>query len=665
MEEKEIKEVEEVKTQEVQAKEVKAEEVKMKEVKAEEVKAEPSSQEQAYQDVIEFSEKPEDKKEEEEITFAFSSKKSSVSKRTADSSDGGDYALASSNRHRLNEVMEKVSGVSGSKKPPTAVFAAIAVLAICGITGGVIAALSSNRTVETEASVQSSVASETESSHLSVPFVPSDAAANALPIIQQESAEIKTIDTRSITFGNGVTVAGIDLTGKTLSEAYDAMQDRLLELRDKINISITCDGSKNITLTEDNFKFDTDIANVLIQAYHYSRGELDTPTVQTTTVSGATDFTVTTVVNKDSVKAAVKAVAEQFDIQPVDAHVEKFMPDQAEKFKFADGSDGYLINQNEVNNQITDILTQASKTGSFSIETTRTPYKVSLAEVKANTKLIASHRTTAANVWASNYNMQLAIQTANGTIVNPGETFSFNTMTGDTTNGDLGYVPSTAIVKGKYEQQYGGGICQASTTLYLCALKADMEVIERHAHQFPSSYADRGLDATVDYGNLDMRFKNNKDFPIYIATYVYDYNGDGLNELMVEMYGPLSTEYDEIVPVGWVTYAGSSTYSAKGAKVYFKNGKEIKREILPSGSYDYHYDDYYTALSMIPNDPENGPANVSPTYSTPTIYSPSGCGSSAPVDYGKAADYLSKALTAPANNNSSKPAETSNSASSR
>ena len=170
-----------------------------------------------------------------------------------------------------------------------------------------------------------------------------------------------------------------------------------------------------------------------------------------------------------------------------------------------------------------------------------------------------------------------------------------------------------------------------------------MEIVERYAHQYPSAYADRGLDATVDYGNLDMKFKNTKDYPIYMATYVYDYNGDGLDELCVEMYGPISTEYDEIVPVGWVNSVADRTYSARGAKVYFKNGKEVKRELLPAGSYDFKYDSYDYIVAIMPSDTEYGPKDVYPTYSSPEVLCPVGVGSCGPIEYGTAEKVLAAA----------------------
>ena len=473
-----------------------------------------------------------------------------------------------------------------------------------------------------------------------------------LPVLREESADIKTINTETIVFGDNVMVSGVKVSGMTLSEAYDALQNRLLDLRDDINIEINCSG-KNITLTQNDFSFDTDLSNVLIQAYHFSRGELDNPAVEYTENGKYKDFHVMSVINRDSISGAVKKVAEKFDVQPQDAHVKSFNPDKAEKFTYAEGSDGYLISQKTVQEEIEAILEKPEKKGGFSVKAVRTPYTKTLEAVKANTKLIGSHCTTANNVWASVFNMELAIKSCNGYVVKPGETFSFNKMTGDTTTGELGYVPSTAIVGGRYEQQYGGGICQAATTIYIAAMKAGMEAVERHAHQYASVYADRGLDATVDYGSLDMKFKNNYEYPIYIATYVYDYNGDGCDELCVEFYGPISAEFDEVVPVGWIDYIGNSDYSAAGAQVYFKDGKEVKRVYLPRGSYDYHGEGYYTLENMMPSDTDYGPKSVSPTGETPTIYSPNGCGSSAPVPYGTASEYLNHASIQQASSDSS------------
>ena len=540
---------------------------------------------------------------------------------------------------RKKTSIPMASGVSkkSRRRPLMAVGITLALVAVCGVGAMfIINSAGVKDTVKT-------AAQPSEISHLSAPD-------------NDASYVISDINTGSIVFGKNVTVEGVNLEGKTLSQAYDAMTDTVDKLRGDVEITISCEGDR-VVLTEKDFGYDSNVADVLLQAYHFSRGELTAASIETSSENGVTNFKVTTAIDPDSVDSVVKKTAKEFDIQPQDARVTKFDPEATEKFTYADGNDGYLIDQEQLKENIRSIISQKDKQGSLSIKRIRTPYKIKLAQVKANTKLIASHATTVNNRYESNENMKLAIRAASGTEVKAGETFSFNAMTGDTTTGDMhyyangtegSYMKSTAIVKGEHVDQYGGGICQASTTIYTCAMKAGMEAIERHAHQFPSFYSPFGLDATVDYGNLDMRFKNNTDYSVFIATYVYDSNGDGREELNVEMYGPVPTEYDEIVPIGWVTWAGPETYSAMGAQVYFKDGKEIKRVMLPEGAYDYYADGFYNvtsqgyAESLVASDPVNGPS-ADPTMSPPTIYSPYGCGSSEPIAYGTGYEYLKQA----------------------
>lgn len=548
------------------------------------------------------------------------------------------------------------------KFPFAAVIAAVSSLFVCGAAWMLITWGLNGDVVPTGADVSSKASeanSGSDTSEGSMSIVDgSDDGTNEISQVDYEALEISRLDTTDITFSDNVTIEGVSMKGMTLSQANKALQEKVLELRDRVTINIACDG-KTFVLTEDDFVYDSNLADVLIQAYHYGRGEMQNPTIEYQDIDGKSDFKITTTLNRASIDAAVKKVAKNFDVQPINAHVTSFDPTATEKFKYEDGSNGWLTDQSEIRKGVVAILEQTDKSGSFTIETTETPFTVSMALIKANTKLIASHSTACNNSAASVANMQLAIKAANGTIINPGETFSFNTMTGDTTNGNThyydngtvgSYVPSTAYSHGEVVQDFGGGICQASTTIFLCALKTDMEVVERHAHMYASSYAAYGLDATVDYGNLDMRFKNTYQYPVYIATYVYG------GRIMVEMYGPISTDYDEIVPVGWVTYADSKIFSARGAKVYFKNGKETKRVLLPAGTYDYHYESWSSVSNYIPNDTENGPS-VSPDNYVPTVYSPSGCGSSAPIPYGTASEVIKKALAAPSE--SSKPQESS------
>ena len=115
------------------------------------------------------------------------------------------------------------------------------------------------------------------------------------------------------------------------------------------------------------------------------------------------------------------------------------------------------------------------------------------------------------------HNIELAAKTINGTILLPGETFSYNGILGNTTK-EKGYKIGTAYVGGKVVEAYGGGICQVSSTLYNSVLYANLEVVLRYNHSYVVSYVPAGRDATVSYGGKDFKFKNNRTYPIKIVA---------------------------------------------------------------------------------------------------------------------------------------------------
>jgi vancomycin resistance protein YoaR len=116
-------------------------------------------------------------------------------------------------------------------------------------------------------------------------------------------------------------------------------------------------------------------------------------------------------------------------------------------------------------------------------------------------------------------NIELASAKINGTILNPGETFSFNKVVGQRTP-EKGYKPAKTYADGKMVTDYGGGICQVSSTLNRAVLYADLSIVERHNHMFQIGYIPLGLDAAVSYGDCDYKFKNSSKWPIKITCYV-------------------------------------------------------------------------------------------------------------------------------------------------
>jgi vancomycin resistance protein YoaR len=119
------------------------------------------------------------------------------------------------------------------------------------------------------------------------------------------------------------------------------------------------------------------------------------------------------------------------------------------------------------------------------------------------------------------HNIRLASEKFQEFIVWPSEIFSFNKTTGPR-SAELGYRKAPVIVEGSLIDDYGGGVCQVSSTIYVATLKAGFEIIERHNHGLPISYVPMGLDATVAYDYLDLKMKNPYDTPCLIHCEAYN-----------------------------------------------------------------------------------------------------------------------------------------------
>ena len=131
--------------------------------------------------------------------------------------------------------------------------------------------------------------------------------------------------------------------------------------------------------------------------------------------------------------------------------------------------------------------------------------------------VLAESTSTMTNIANRIRNITLAAEFINGTVLNPGEVFSFNEVVGQRTQ-QRGFLEANGIVGGRLTPVWGGGICQASSTIYDAILRTQLEVVERRAHGLTVSYLPYGQDATVAYGNLDFKFKNNTDFPLRLET---------------------------------------------------------------------------------------------------------------------------------------------------
>ncbi len=137
----------------------------------------------------------------------------------------------------------------------------------------------------------------------------------------------------------------------------------------------------------------------------------------------------------------------------------------------------------------------------------------------SETGVIATYTTEFTNdVPARNENIKLAAKNINDTILKPGDIFSFNKEVGPTGKKN-GFKKARIFINGKESSGYGGGVCQVSSTVYNAALKADMEIVERHPHSKRVYYVPENKDAATSYQDgVDFQFKNNKDFAVKVQT---------------------------------------------------------------------------------------------------------------------------------------------------
>jgi vancomycin resistance protein YoaR len=233
-------------------------------------------------------------------------------------------------------------------------------------------------------------------------------------------------------------------------------------------------------------------------------------------------------------------------------------------------------------------------------------------------------------------NIKLAAHLIDGTITLPGESFSFNETVGRRTL-KKGFQKAGVYINGQHDTGIGGGICQVSTTLYNSVLLANLPIERRSNHSLPVPYVPLGQDATVDYGNLDLVFKNSYPTPIAITSeYIpgkltFRILGKKQNGLKVKIVrekvrtSPMvvSSVNDSKLAMGKtrIIRPGSSLRIYRTYRLVFVDGKLVKKESL--GLSRYGGFSRIVAKGTRPNPiapgtpanltPPNNPSNASPT----------------------------------------------------
>ncbi len=394
-------------------------------------------------------------------------------------------------------------------------------------------------------------------------------------------------------FLKGIKVQGQELEGKTLDEAKSLLAVRGTTIFPQVNMTVNYEGVDYVYDRED-FDFLYDINAVIEKAYEYNQQVLASGsndiltyapgdgTAEVDTENNTVNFLVEHKITQASVQKVIRRVAKKVDVPCVEPHVSKYDTSQSKnskRYTFEEGSQGKSIDQDALIKAAMDAFNGGQTSVSLTAQSHETKPTLQMSDVKQATKLIGKFSTITTNSYNANVNMETALNSINGTILEPGGTLSFNQCTGNSNLMSNGYLPAGVISQGAMTTGIGGGICQAATTLYNAAIMANMEIVEREPHLWCSYYVYGGLDATIDWGNIDLKVKNNSKYQMFFRCWM-----DGV-VLNVEIYGWQSPEFDEVRTETELDWSSWEAYGYNAYRVFYKNGKKVRSEELPYSTY--------------------------------------------------------------------------------
>lgn len=311
--------------------------------------------------------------------------------------------------------------------------------------------------------------------------------------------------------------------------------------------------------------------------------------------------------DEDYISEVIALMEKDINLEPVNGKLEMV---SSGKFNVVPDKKGYKLQSEQLRNSIiNNINDKVDADISINAPVETISAKITAEELAKVDAIISSYSTNFATSAAGRVtNIELSTKAINGLLLMPGDSFSFNEIVGERTKA-RGYKEAGVIINNKIESGLGGGICQVSSTLYNAIIKSNINSTERFHHSLPSSYVDLGRDATVDWGNLDYKFTNTLEYPIYIEGYTKNkvlyfnvYSNKSLTnrryEIVNNVYQTVKattkTVEDSTMPQGSkkIVQQAQTGYKVKVYRnAYDENNKLIKQELIS--------DDYYRPIQGV------------------------------------------------------------------
>ncbi len=321
-------------------------------------------------------------------------------------------------------------------------------------------------------------------------------------------------------FRSEVYVNSANLAGKTLDEARGMLASGEEYTINNIAITLSGDGFSAVISGAD-MDAATNLDEVLSTAF---------------SGSSAQSYYTAVTFDEGSLATRLDEINSTLSTAPTDASVSYTIGEDGQPiFTYAEGTPGYGIDVDATKALVLEALAAGQYQTTINPPLTTLSPAVTVEDAKAHMTLIGSFTTTydfkgtaedteeQRTVLIPNraFNVEKSANLINGEIVKPGRTWSFNDTVGDRTEKN-GWKEANGIFGGvDFTRQFGGGVCQVSTTLYNAVMQCypSISIVERRKHSIASTYVDKGLDATVDTNHIDFRFKNTSDYPLYIFAY--------------------------------------------------------------------------------------------------------------------------------------------------
>ncbi len=363
----------------------------------------------------------------------------------------------------------------------------------------------------------------------------------------RERQIVQSIAPYNAVYGPNLYINDVPLTGLTPQAALDKLRTGMQNRMTGWNLALTYQGHLFINLNYGTLGLtvtDEELYGLLNEAWIVTHsGDIyeQKAAIDRLTNNALKTYTEQTEMDGTMLQSILEQIAPYVNRDPVDAAILTFLPDETDPFIFRDEQWGVRLEVNAARGQILSMAV-SGQSGSFELAPESIEPAVKKAELEQTVKLRTSISTSisASSTENRNHNIRLSFSKFNGMVLKPGQTFSFNDVVGPRTL-KAGFAEALEYVYGDLVTGIGGGVCQASTTLYQAALTAGLTITKRLPHSDRIDYAEMGQDATVYLTGdreIDFQFKNSTPGNIYLTAHVKSAKNNSKRLVAeIKMYG--------------------------------------------------------------------------------------------------------------------------------